>query len=40
MTVITDGTTWLAALQPIAFGGYRVVLPGGLAPGVRARFPV
>ncbi|MFD8019045.1 DUF6461 domain-containing protein [Streptomyces lavendulae] len=29
---MTDGTTWLAAPQSIAFGGYRVVLARGLSP--------
>ncbi|MFD7079938.1 hypothetical protein [Streptomyces sp. NPDC059918] len=28
---MTDGTTWLAALQSIAFGGYHVVLARGLS---------
>ncbi|MFE4593030.1 DUF6461 domain-containing protein [Streptomyces laurentii] len=29
---MTDGTTWLAAPQSIAFGGYYVVLARGLSP--------
>ncbi|MGW2017661.1 hypothetical protein [Streptomyces sp. NPDC001927] len=29
---MTDGTTWLAAPQSIAFGGYHVVLARGLSP--------
>ncbi|MEW1721416.1 hypothetical protein [Streptomyces sp. NPDC093109] len=29
---MTDGTTWLADRQSIAFGGYRVVLARGLSP--------
>lgn len=29
---MTDGTTWLAEPQSIAFGGYYVVLARGLAP--------
>ncbi|MFV5998717.1 hypothetical protein ACNPQM_41875 [Streptomyces sp. NPDC056231] len=29
---MTDGTTWLADRQSIAFGGYRVVLACGLSP--------
>ncbi|CAM5497212.1 hypothetical protein SAVIM338S_03541 [Streptomyces avidinii] len=29
---MTDGTTWLAAPQSIAFGGYRVVIGRGLSP--------
>ncbi|MFG2757953.1 hypothetical protein [Streptomyces wuyuanensis] len=29
---MTDGTTWLAAPRPIAFGGHRVVLARGIVP--------
>jgi hypothetical protein len=36
MTVMTDGTTWLADRQAIAFGGYHVVLARGLAPQTLA----
>ncbi len=36
MVAMTDGTTWLAAPQPIAFGGYRVVLARGISPRVLA----
>jgi hypothetical protein len=32
MVVMTDGTTWLAARQSIAFGGHYVVLARGLSP--------
>ncbi|GLV88511.1 hypothetical protein Slala03_82000 [Streptomyces lavendulae subsp. lavendulae] len=33
---MTDGTTWLAAPQSIAFGGYHVVLARGLTPSELA----
>lgn len=37
MTVMTDGTTWLADRQSIAFGGYHVVLTRGLSPQELAK---
>jgi hypothetical protein len=37
MSVMTDGMTWLADRQAIAFGGYHVVMARGLSPQELAK---